>query len=558
MAIGVGIVLALIGALEGWWERIDYPSDTISYLDIVRAIGNGDWKLALNPLWSLGYPLLLAVFKPLFPNTPAGEWTAAHVLNLLILLATWFAFLLLVRSLRQFAGKADSESGTYDRGLFFAAAAVFIACQLTIGSTWLISPDLLVCCLTFITVSLLLRLIVGASSRDALLLGLTLGIGYIVKAAFLVFSLITISILATALWKRKRKLLPAIVALLVLAAFAIPYSAALSWSFGRFTLGEAGNINYAWWVNKLQIFFHWQGGPQGYGVPIHPTQQVLSSPRVFVFDKPFPVSYPPFFNPPYFYEGYRHFFNFSRQAHEILVNLKNLARVIGLQPLLCILLAGALWIFAGGKRRMFGSALGRYWPALTVGLCGIATFVPVHLEGRYIAPFLAIVGITIFLAMRPAIPARIRRAAGPALIVCALFSFGINETDVFRNLAKRQSYDRAPDWKMAMWLSRSGLRAGDKVAVISPSSAAFCEWAYLAHLRIVGEAGVDLYRSKEENLAQYWGSSARARQDAVEAFRQAGAAAIIAFDKPENEERGEWVRIPETSAWVQALQTAER
>ena len=64
----------VLGAVEGWFWRTDFATDAISYLDISRAIPARDWKMIFNPLWSVGYPLLMAIGRPLFPATPNGEW----------------------------------------------------------------------------------------------------------------------------------------------------------------------------------------------------------------------------------------------------------------------------------------------------------------------------------------------------------------------------------------------------------------------------------------------------------------------------------------------------
>jgi hypothetical protein len=51
----------VLGAVEGWFWRTDFATDAISYLDISRAIPARDWKMIFNPLWSAGYPLLMAI-----------------------------------------------------------------------------------------------------------------------------------------------------------------------------------------------------------------------------------------------------------------------------------------------------------------------------------------------------------------------------------------------------------------------------------------------------------------------------------------------------------------
>ena len=95
--LALGLFVLAVGALEGWFGRPELFGDDISYLDITHMIRAGDWRAALNPLWSIGYPLLLSAVRPLFPSTLKGELTAVYVLNLIIYIAAWLSFLWLLR-----------------------------------------------------------------------------------------------------------------------------------------------------------------------------------------------------------------------------------------------------------------------------------------------------------------------------------------------------------------------------------------------------------------------------------------------------------------------------
>src|SRR6201995_5564383 len=66
-------VVLLAGALEGRYGKSELYGDDISYLDVANMIRSGDWRAALNPLWSIGYPLLLSVARRFFPSNMHGE-----------------------------------------------------------------------------------------------------------------------------------------------------------------------------------------------------------------------------------------------------------------------------------------------------------------------------------------------------------------------------------------------------------------------------------------------------------------------------------------------------
>ena len=96
----VSALVLTLGAIEDIYGNTDsgdvYGSDAVQYLDIARAINRHDWHSALNPLWSQGYPALLAMARPLFPAGPSGDWDDTRVINFAIFTANYLAFLWLL------------------------------------------------------------------------------------------------------------------------------------------------------------------------------------------------------------------------------------------------------------------------------------------------------------------------------------------------------------------------------------------------------------------------------------------------------------------------------
>ena len=214
------LLLLILGAIEGWFTRTNFATDAISYLDISRAIPAGNWKLVFNPLWSAGYPLLLSVVRPFFPQTPGGEWLAIHVLNVFIFLATWIAFNYLLESpLSKDSAKPFKEEIQARLGfLRFAALFIFIAIQLCIDSVSRVGPDLLVTMLFFFSVAIMLRLLHKPELGRAAALGCVLGLGYWVKGIFLPLSLAVLAVTTAALLWKKQAIKPVFISL---AAFVL-------------------------------------------------------------------------------------------------------------------------------------------------------------------------------------------------------------------------------------------------------------------------------------------------------------------------------------------------
>ena len=371
------LLVLLLGALEGYFGLTDsgdiYGSDAVEYLDLSRAISHRDWHSALNPLWSQGYP---ATPHPdprtFFPQTPTGDWQTTRLTNFLIFIACWCAFLALLAQLHRLRPLTQPT--------FLAAASIFLSAQLTLDQVSRVGPDQLLAAFFFATCTLLLRFQAQPNSTTAALLGLTLGLGFLTKAAFLPLGCIVLLTAASFLvitpqrsgrirfsdqppippQATAARLIPAAA---VFAAIVLTYGAALSHVVGHRTFGEAGSLNYAWHVNRLAKWVHWQGGadlagkawpkptlarfahwqtdPPDFGTPLHPDLQP-GTPNLYIFHAPVRATYTPYFDPDYFYAGYHHLFRPRYQLIALGKNSVDLATVLARQPLTYVFLLLAL------------------------------------------------------------------------------------------------------------------------------------------------------------------------------------------------------------------------
>ena len=528
------VVVLPLGILEGMYGRVDYSGDAIPYLDMARAIHSGDWKLAFNPLWGLGYPLLIAMVKPLFASTGSGEWAAVHFLNLLIYTAAFVCFLFFVQSIVLILAAGEGTLSRMDNRLVFAATALFLSGELCMDNVSRVGPDLLVSTLILLSLGLLLRLLHRPGPLTALLLGAALGCGYITKTIFLPLSLIIIVMAAFALFRRRRK--PSVVAFTVACAalVAAPYVAGLSWSMGRFSMGESGTLNYAWHVNRLSLM-HWQGGPAQFGRPLHSTTQLLADPPVYSFAEPFHVSYPPFFNPPYYYEGYRHFFNAKLQVRAVAANLLHLVQAIRAIPMAYCVLLGLLLILVfrnhhpeQGREWLRESA--SYWPVLLPAFAGVALYLQVHLEGRYLPAFLlvlATIPLTVFLVRASQWPDYVSSIVLALLLAGCVATLVTVNRDTWSAARHHVRYGDSQQWVLARFLAQHGLQPGDPVAIVG-GPATHCTWAYVDHLRIVSELSADVYAPPDTGINMFWNATPAARQQMLSLFAGTGAKVVVA------------------------------
>ena len=558
------LLTLVLGAIEGFYGRTRYSGDAINYLNMVRALHAGNWKLALNPYWGFGYPLLISLMTPLFPSNPSGEWIAIHAVNLSVLAATYFSFMYLVwtaarsRSLQWIVTDLRSE-----RLLLIGSFLIFLAIELSMDNVSRVGPDMLVSCIVFACSSLLIKLQESANRGDAIRLGLLLGFGFVVKTIFLPLTLIFASLLVPFFWSRRSSMPKILLTLISAAVFAVPYVAGLSWALGHFTVGESGSLNYAWNVNKLEPGGLWQGYPPEFGKPIHPAQMLSDNPHIYLFDGPFPVTFGPFYNPPYYYQGYRHLFRLTALIHETGGNVLRLIRVVYVQVLLYALII--CWLIS--RRQTKGSSSSRgvrsLWPLVVVSISGIGIYLLVYIEARYIASFLAMLSLVLLFDVVARASTTTRSASN--LRVNSIFfwlltlgcagSLFATQKDADRNVIghwmHHQTYLNDDQWKAGIYLQQMGIKPGDKVAEMTDLvSASRSTWAYMDHLQIIGLLGGSLSESETADFDAYWKADTQARAQMLAPFQAAGAKLILTKNKPDGVPSDGWEAVPGTAFWV--------
>jgi hypothetical protein len=565
------IVVVVLGSVEGVFGRAIYLNDYISYLDVSRAIPALDWREIFNPMWSPGYPLLVALARGMAPPTTEGEWYATALLNLLIALGAYAAWRYLIRNAITFYRPASAEMANYPLAVW-TTLWLFVGCCLVlvyVSSVW---PDLLVTAYFVLASGLSLRLIRRGGVREAIALGLVLGTGVWIKGAFLAFStFFLLVILINCCLKQTRWRSLGIIVTIYLPLLMI-YIAAISWSYGELTFGATGALNYAFHVNHLPHWYHWRGGPAPFGTPIHPTRQLLPDLPVFGFATPFRTTYPPYANLAYWYQGFHQFHDLRLQLEAIARSAYHLAQAIKGQPILTgIALALLIPLAKPEWREGMWTAVRYCWPLLVPTVLALGAYLLVSIEERYLAPFALIFGL---LALAPLLDPKLpaRRTLAAALIavitIAGVTQYARNAGTAVSHALHADDFRDHPQWKLAAALSAHGLKKDDAVAIVDGFVAQpRYHWAYVNHLRIVAEFGAlpwhiaprertpfdgDATEPADQDYGQlFWLRLTPAQRAAViEAFRSTGARAIVSLSNPRSSPEAGWTPLSGTNAWL--------
>jgi hypothetical protein len=482
----------------------------VSYLDMASESLRFGPRSLLDLYWSPLYPALLAGWMEILRPAPTAELLCVVVLNWTIFAACCLSFWFFCSGWQSGLQRTGKTMTCLGIAVFFWSVTTFL------GVGW-VTPDLCVAAIVFLAAGACCRLSApNASWRMYGFLGAVLSLGYYAKAAMFPIAVLLLLCLLVFPPSNPPKRLGVALAAGVFLLTAAPLIALMSGLAGHPTIGEAGRLNYAWYVDGVQPFWRsvWAGGPPGYGAPIHPVRQLSKDPWLVEFGSPVRGTMPLTRNPAYWYDGVRASFNLTRQ----LGVLKDHIMFFGQLALSgCVLAGGALalwWKTIGRPMPAFPFSWMVVWPIAVAGMYAL-----VHVENRFLAAFTALFWLAVFgFLLRWADP-----AAGRAVVVtvvCALalqvgllYSYGAGKT------AWLELSGRGPrPWYLAVAeeLERMGIHSGDRLAVVGDPP----DYG----VRLAGARIVAMY----PDTISFWKDGAQNLARTQDQLRKAGIKALLA------------------------------
>ena len=539
--------ILVLGLLNVWARRNEVSPDSISYIEIAWATARGGLHQIVNGYWSPLYPFLLSLVFRCFHPPVQWEFTAAHLLNFAVYvasLATFEAFLKELILARQAAGKSLEKAQAISTRTIWIWGYVFFlwAGYYWLGAAW-VTPDLCAAVLVYLATALLFRIRRGRGSWIVFAgLGALLGLGYLAKAAMFplsfVFLLSAFCLARIAGASLRGAALRTLLATAVFAGLAMPLVLALSAMKGRPTFGDSGALNYAMYVDGAPRWVHWHGQPPGTGVPAHPMRQLSYDPPLYEFAQPVPGSYPLWYDPSYWYEGISPHFSLRGQVWALYraanVYLKLISRT---GALYAAFLGLALLARKGGSWQFEGERL--FWVWLP-SFAAFGMYAFVHVEQRFVGGFALMLLMWILSSLRVSerAAAQFRRRA----ILMAGFAPGL----AVGWAVARDLYDVARNkpnehWVIAQQLHAMGIPPGTEVGYIGTGLEA--SWAHLAGVRIVAEV-------PESELQPFAAADAERRQKVLALFSSVGARAVVTRNADAANPADGWRQIPGTRHFI--------
>ena len=553
-------LLAIILGFAHVWADHHYlmNADAMSYIDIAEAYLRRDWHTAVNSYWSPLYSWLIALGLAIARPSPYWKFAVVHLVNFGMYLFALACFCFLMREMlhRQRSKRGEVlEHGLVtlpDWALLALGYSLFIWSSLFLVTVQLESPDMLVAAFVYLATAILLRIRRQPSSwAPFALLGICLGLGFLAKSVM--FLLTPVFLIAALLAARNiRRGLPRVaVALALFLIVAGPFIYAMSKSKGSLTTGRSGRLNYLWAINRVQNT-HWQGDEPGSGTPKHTSRKIFDNPPAFEFAEPVGGTYPVWYDPTYWYEGSTSHFDFGQQLRVFGGGLTSYYELFSSWGLQYGLLVGVVALFVmGGRGRLFFYDLTEQWSVILPALAGLGLYALVNVQGRYVASFIVLLWLALFMIVRlHHTPNALRFIRSIMLVVLALIiltTVASSSREIgltLRQVVKGENPAAHEQWQVAEGLRDMGVAPSDKVAFIGDSFRAF--WAHLLGTRVVAEI-------RRDKVIDFWQADAIVKGDVINAFAGTGVKAVVAEKPPAGVDLNGWKQIRDTDYYVYLL-----
>jgi hypothetical protein len=321
----------------------------------------------------------------------------------------------------------------------------------------------------------------------------------------------------------RRKL---ILSCITFTLLAVPLIAMLSAREGRLSYSETGRLNYLWDVNQIPDI-GWTGDPGNtWGTPEHSPRKLSQTPLIIEFASPVTGTYPLWDDPSYWYAGARTRFDLRQQLVAIKKNLHAYQDILSQTAAFA---AGAIVLFLWCVNERLKPTISKdIWWQLAWPLTACSMYGLVHVDHRYVSPFLVLFWVTIYSVLMLRLKGQ-RTWPLLAMCICTVMltttpnPLAVGARAVRDALHRRQ----AEDYEIAAdQLRNLGLNSGDRLALVgsafSPAEA-YPYYARLDQLRVVAQI-------PDEN--EFWRLSGPELEAVEKRLASIGIKAVVAINRP--------------------------
>jgi hypothetical protein len=194
-------------------------------------------------------------------------------------------------------------------------------------------------------------------------------------------------------------------------------------------------------------------------------------------------------------------------------------------------ISGAIVLFVLSRReKLPPAALRVSWWQLAWPFAACSMFALVHVESRYVSPFLVLFWLAIYRVLLFRVNKQVTVAVCATVLLAVMLPLTYNLAKVSARIARDVVYPRPPAYQIAaLGLRDLGLQSGDRLAVVG--YAHDCYYARYDRLRVVAQI---------PDADEFWRLSAQELKSLTERLTAIGVKAVVASKRPDASALADW------------------
>jgi len=526
------VVCLFVAGVNAWSYRHFMNPDGMSYLDMASAALRSGPQNLVSGYWSPAYPALISLAFFVFRPSPILESPVIHFVNFVVFSFVLLSFTFFLKSWLA-VHRDDSSSKEEEPYIVSFCFCVFLWCMINSITLSMVTPDLCVAGIVFLTAGTCCRIsLPGSNWKYFVALGAILGLGYYVKTAMLFVGLMLIAVLLV--WPLSYSHGPFKILLsgLVLLIVAAPLVALVSSRVGHLSIGETGRLNYAWFANGLHPYVGWTGGiNDAHGTPEHPPRTLLGTPTILEFADSVNGTYPLWYDPSYWYAGAKVRFDLRGQLKALKESLIFYGQV---SMQMAILFGGATVLLIHTVRQKMRATPDRDFPwLLTWPISACLMYAVVHVESRFLGAFFVLFWLALYHLLWKRVADVVRVVVLEAVLSTLFLSIILSSLAAGAQGVRGMIRSDQPDYlRVAGALQAAGVKRGDRLATVGDAFDAY--YARCTGARVAAHI-------VEANELRYLSAEDLGRiRDRLASI---GVKALVTKDRPVNAASDDWKDI---------------
>jgi hypothetical protein len=259
---------------------------------------------------------------------------------------------------------------------------------------------------------------------------------------------------------------------------------------------------------------------------------------MYEFAQPIAGSYPPWYDPSYWYQGIRPHFSWKGQLWVLFRSANLYLKLISRSgALYVVFLALIVQVGKEGKWDWGGRRISLVW---LPSLAALAMYSLVLVEQRYVSPFVLMLLLWVLTSMRFSVnqAEALRKRTAPVVVLALVLAIAWPVARDLRDTLANRPYEPR---EVAVGLHEMGIPPGAWVGTIGTGLSAY--WAHLAGVKIIAEV-------PEKDQTSFLAADSARKEEALRKFSELGANAVVMKNSSAEQSNDGWQKVGQTHYYI--------